>query len=62
LVPLLKVLLQLLPMKDDLTPLTDPMWIAKVLSDLPTEISQIEAARTGWRGLGTKTEVVTLVK
>ncbi|KAI0092700.1 type 2A phosphatase activator TIP41 [Irpex rosettiformis] len=51
---------RLLPRKDDFTPLTDPGWVSKVLSDLPAEISQGEGARTGWRGLGTKTEVVIL--
>ncbi|KAI0686002.1 type 2A phosphatase activator TIP41 [Cytidiella melzeri] len=52
---------RLLQRRDDLTPLTDPMWIAKVLSDLPAEVSQGEGARTGWRGLGTSTEVATLL-
>ncbi|KAI0770852.1 type 2A phosphatase activator TIP41 [Irpex lacteus] len=51
---------RLLPRRDDLTPLTDHMWISKVLSDIPAEISQGEGARTGWRGLGTKTEIAIL--
>lgn len=50
-----------LPKKDDLTPLTDPNFIGKVLSDLPKNISQRKGAETGWRALGTKTEVSELV-
>ncbi|KAI0832681.1 type 2A phosphatase activator TIP41 [Trametes gibbosa] len=49
-----------LPKRDDLTPLTDPMWIAKVLSEIPPEISQEIGAGTRWRGLGTKIEVAML--
>ncbi|KAL7282599.1 hypothetical protein ACG7TL_004070 [Trametes sanguinea] len=49
-----------LPKRDDLTPLTDPMWIAKILSEIPSEISQEIGAGTKWRGLGTKVEVATL--
>lgn len=52
---------QKLPMRDDLTPLTDPAWIAKILTELPNEISQEIGAGTRWRGLGTKVEVATLV-
>ncbi|TFY82753.1 hypothetical protein EWM64_g1249 [Hericium alpestre] len=51
-----------LPKRDDLTPLTDPNFIGKVLSGLPKEISQIGGAGTGWRGLGSKVEVATLKK
>ncbi|KNZ76035.1 TIP41-like protein [Termitomyces sp. J132] len=40
-----------LPKRDDLTPLTDPTFIAKTLTDLPTEVSQNEGANTGWREL-----------
>ncbi|KAG5719918.1 TIP41-like protein [Termitomyces sp. T112] len=40
-----------LPKRDDLTPLTDPTFIAKILTDLPTEVSQNEGANTGWREL-----------
>ncbi|KAM5534841.1 hypothetical protein V8D89_011557 [Ganoderma adspersum] len=50
----------LLSKQDDLTPLTDPMWIAKILSDMPSEISQEVGAGTKWRGLGTKVDVATL--
>ncbi|KAI0340891.1 type 2A phosphatase activator TIP41 [Trametopsis cervina] len=53
---------KLLPKRDDLTLLTDPMWIAKVLSDLPSKVSQEEGAGTGWRSLGTRTEIATLVR
>ncbi|KAJ3569088.1 hypothetical protein NP233_g5287 [Leucocoprinus birnbaumii] len=49
-----------LPKRNDLTPLTDPTWIAKVLTDFPTSVSQGEGAKTGWRGLGTRREVITL--
>ncbi|KAJ3757771.1 type 2A phosphatase activator TIP41 [Lentinula raphanica] len=43
-----------LPKRDDLTPLTDPLFIAKILSELPQ--SQTTGAGTGWRGLGKKCE------
>lgn len=52
---------QLLHRKDDLTPMTDPTWIAKALSDLPSRVSQKDGAGTGWRGLGTRVEVANLV-
>lgn len=52
--------LQHLPKRDDLTPLTDPNWIAKILSDFPSELAQGEGAKTGWRGLGTKVEYTQL--
>ncbi|PSR93800.1 hypothetical protein PHLCEN_2v4695 [Hermanssonia centrifuga] len=48
--------------RDDLTPLTDPMWIAKALTDLPPEATQTSGAGTKWRGLGTKLDVATLVQ
>jgi len=50
----------LLPKRDDLTPLTDPMWIAKVLAALPKDLAQEVGAGTKWRGLGTKLEVSVL--
>ncbi|KAG6850636.1 hypothetical protein H0H93_010828 [Arthromyces matolae] len=40
-----------LPKRDDLTPLTDPTFIAKILTTLPVEVSQKEGANTGWREL-----------
>ena len=43
-----------------MTPLTDPNFIAKILSDLPKYITQKEGANTGWRGLGSKIEVAVL--
>ncbi|KZT71494.1 TIP41-domain-containing protein [Daedalea quercina L-15889] len=49
-----------LPRRDDLTPLTDPMWIAKILSEIPAEISQQAGAGTKWRGLGTRTDFAVL--
>ncbi|KAF5359012.1 hypothetical protein D9758_004875 [Tetrapyrgos nigripes] len=50
-----------LPKRNDLTPLTDPTFIAKILStDLPPHITQQEGAKTGWRALGRKTEYATL--
>ncbi|TFK55635.1 type 2A phosphatase activator TIP41 [Heliocybe sulcata] len=51
---------RLLPKRNDLTPLTDPMWIAKVLSELPLEVSQGIGAGTKWRGLGTHVDVIRL--
>ena len=41
-------------------PLTDPSFICKVLSEMPKEASQEAGAGTGWRGLGTVVQVVTL--
>jgi type 2A phosphatase activator TIP41 len=52
--------LQALPRRDDLTPLTDPNFIAKVLTSMPREASQQDGANTGWRGLGTRLEVAVL--
>lgn len=49
-----------LPRREDLTPLTDPSFIARALSEMPPRISQKEGAKTGWRGLGTKREVPKL--
>ncbi|KAF5387748.1 hypothetical protein D9615_000686 [Tricholomella constricta] len=49
-----------LPKRDDMTPLTDPNFVAKVLTGLPTEVSQKEGANTRWRGLGGKIEVAHL--
>ncbi|KAK7470323.1 Tap42 interacting protein [Stygiomarasmius scandens] len=50
-----------LPKRNDLTPLTDPTFIAKILStDLPPAITQQEGAKTGWRGLGRKVEYALL--
>ncbi|KAI0065699.1 TIP41-domain-containing protein [Artomyces pyxidatus] len=51
-----------LPRRDDLTPLTDPNFIGKVLSGMPRETSQVRGAGTQWRGLGTTLEVATLKK
>ncbi|KAF9006653.1 type 2A phosphatase activator TIP41 [Cyathus striatus] len=49
-----------LPKRNDLTPLTDPNFIVKVLSELPKHLSQKEGAGTRWRGLGTKRMVAFL--
>ncbi|KAI6127415.1 TIP41-like family-domain-containing protein [Pisolithus croceorrhizus] len=51
-----------LPRRNDLTPLTDANWIAKVLSEMPVEASQKAGAGTKWRGLRTKLEVAVLNK
>jgi type 2A phosphatase activator TIP41 len=51
---------QKLPRRDDLSPLTDPMFVGRVLATLPVEISQGTGAGTGWKGLGTTTEVLVL--
>jgi len=53
---------RLLPRRDDLSPLTDPTFIAKVLTEMPSEASQQKGASTGWRGLGTKIDVAILDK
>ncbi|KAF8639920.1 hypothetical protein AX17_001171 [Amanita inopinata Kibby_2008] len=47
--------LRLLPKRDDLTPLTDPTWIAKILSEMPRH-----GTSTGWRGLSSKIEIMEL--
>ncbi|KAI0311025.1 type 2A phosphatase activator TIP41 [Amylostereum chailletii] len=49
-----------LPKKDDLTPLTDPNFIGRVLASIPKEATQVLGAGTNWRGLGTTLEVATL--
>ncbi|KAG6891687.1 hypothetical protein C0992_010090 [Termitomyces sp. T32_za158] len=46
-----------LPRRDDLTPLTDPAFIAKILTSLSTEVSQKEGANTGWRELKRNVEI-----
>ncbi|EAU84444.2 type 2A phosphatase activator TIP41 [Coprinopsis cinerea okayama7 len=51
----------LLPKREDRTPLTDPNWISKALTDLPARLTQREGAKTGWRGLGTKKEILKLL-
>jgi hypothetical protein len=51
---------QALPRREDLTPLTDPNFICKVLSEMPKEASQEAGAGTGWRGLGVVVQVATL--
>lgn len=52
--------LQQLRRRDDLSPLTDPTWIAQVLSQMPSQVAQQEGAGTRWRGLGTHLEVSLL--
>ncbi|PBL02884.1 type 2A phosphatase activator TIP41 [Armillaria gallica] len=54
------VIKERLPKRDDMTPLTDPNFISKALADT-RRMSQTVGARTGWRGIGTKLEHVTLV-
>ncbi|OSX59425.1 hypothetical protein POSPLADRAFT_1059611 [Postia placenta MAD-698-R-SB12] len=49
-----------LPKREDLTPLTDATWVAKVLTEMPSEVSQQAGAGTKWRGLGTRMEVAVL--
>ncbi|KAJ2929228.1 hypothetical protein H1R20_g7865, partial [Candolleomyces eurysporus] len=51
---------RLLPMRDDLTPLTDPSFIAKALTEMPPRLSQGEGGKTGWRALGTRREITEL--
>jgi len=53
---------RLLPKRDDFTPMTDPMWVGKILTSLPVKITQKSGAGTNWRGLGTKLEVAVLQK
>ncbi|KAG8926657.1 hypothetical protein FRC02_008759 [Tulasnella sp. 418] len=47
-----------LPKRDDLTPLTDPGFIAQTLTSLPKSVAQNRRTPggSGWRGLGTKVE------
>ena len=51
---------QYLHRRDDLTPLTDPTWIATTLTKLPAEATQSVGAGTKWKGLGTRVEVIEL--
>jgi hypothetical protein len=51
---------QQLPRRNDLSPLTDPMFVGRALTTLPEPVSRIQGAGTGWRGLGMKTEVLVL--
>ncbi|KAG6841845.1 hypothetical protein C0991_006252 [Blastosporella zonata] len=51
-----------LPKRDDLTPLTDPTFIAKILAGLPSEVSQKEGAKTGWRELRRRVELAVLTR
>ncbi|KII95255.1 hypothetical protein PLICRDRAFT_169924 [Plicaturopsis crispa FD-325 SS-3] len=53
---------RLLPRRDDLTPLTDPNFIAKTLTEMPSHATQKDGAGTRWRGLGTTREVIVLQK
>ena len=54
--------IQQLPRRDDLTPLTDPMFIAKVLTGFPKQLSQQDGANTGWRGLRERIDIAVLKK
>ena len=58
---LLFILSKFLPDKLDHTPLTDPNFISSSLSRLPKELTQGEGAATGWRALGTRTDLVRYV-
>lgn len=51
---------QLLPRRDDLTPLTDPGWVAQILTGMPKHVTQEEGGGTNWRGLGSTREVAIL--
>ncbi|GAB1519849.1 Tap42 interacting protein [Rhizoctonia solani] len=59
-----KALRSLLPNPEDLSPLTDPQWIARMLASLPESSTMDKSSRrsTGWRGLGTRIEVLDLNK
>ncbi|KAG8727272.1 hypothetical protein FRC12_022644 [Ceratobasidium sp. 428] len=59
-----KTLRQLLPNPEDLTPLTDPQWIARMLASLPESMTMDKSGKrgTGWRGLGVRVEVLDLEK
>ncbi|GJJ07201.1 hypothetical protein Clacol_001401 [Clathrus columnatus] len=46
-----------LPSKTDLSPLIDPNYVAKSLTNLPEELSQGSGAGTGWRGLGSRIDI-----
>ena len=43
-----------------MTLMTDPTWIAKVLTGMPSHVTQETGAGTGWRGMGTRTDVAEL--
>ncbi|CCO28185.1 TIP41-like protein [Rhizoctonia solani AG-1 IB] len=53
-----------IPNPEDLSPLTDPQWIARMLASLPESSTMDKSSRrsTGWRGLGTRIEVLDLNK
>lgn len=59
-----KTLKQLLPNPEDLTPLTDAQWIARMLASLPESSTMDKSGKrtTGWKGLGTRVEVLELSK
>ncbi|KAF8514874.1 type 2A phosphatase activator TIP41 [Hysterangium stoloniferum] len=50
-----------LPIKNDLTPLIDPNFVAKSLTTLPPSLTQEKGAGTGWRALGTHLQVATIL-
>jgi type 2A phosphatase activator TIP41 len=54
------VLQQQLPNRNDLSPLTDPMFVGRIMSGLPDNITRGAGAGTQWRGLGTKTDILLL--
>jgi hypothetical protein len=43
----------------DRTPLNDPTFVAKVLSELPASMTQ--KGGTGWKGMGTVLDILDLV-
>ncbi|KAJ8594031.1 TIP41-domain-containing protein [Rhizopogon salebrosus TDB-379] len=51
-----------LPSRNDLTPLTDANFVAKVLTELPIVESQQAGAGTRWKGLRTNVEVAVLAR
>ncbi|EUC66537.1 type 2A phosphatase activator TIP41 [Rhizoctonia solani AG-3 Rhs1AP] len=59
-----KALKSLLPNPEDLSPLTDPQWIARMLASMPVSATMDKSSRrsTGWKGLGTRVEVLDLSK
>ncbi|KAJ1308905.1 hypothetical protein OPQ81_004590 [Rhizoctonia solani] len=59
-----KALKSLLPNPEDLSPLTDPQWIARMLASMPGSSTMDKSSRrsTGWKGLGTQIEVLDLSK
>jgi type 2A phosphatase activator TIP41 len=49
-----------LPRRNDVSPLTDPMFVGRAITALPEQVSRVRGAETGWRGLGSQTAILAL--